>query len=128
MGEDGLPRLLLIDDEAQILSALTRSLRREGYELLTAKTPREALRILEDSPVDLILADHKMPGMSGLDLLGRAADLQPAAVRMLITGWSGSVTQKELEDIGIAAVIPKPWEDAELKASIREALSPTDGS
>ena len=121
---DERPRVLLVDDEAQILSALVRSLRREGYELLSAQGSRQALRLLKRSErIDLVLTDHKMPGMSGLELLRETADLQPDAARLLITGWSKAVSQREIESLGIAAVVPKPWEDGELKAVIRKALS-----
>ncbi len=120
---DGRPRVLLVDDEAQILSALVRSLRREGYELLSAQGSRPALRVLKQSArIDLVLTDHKMPGMSGLELLREAASLQPDAARLLITGWAKAISQREIESHGIAAVVPKPWEDGELKAVIRKAL------
>ena len=63
------PALLIGDDEPRILSALRRALRREGYEIVTAETAAEALRILDERPVDAILSDHKMPGMSGVQFL-----------------------------------------------------------
>ena len=115
--------LLIVDDEEKILAALRRSLRREGYEIVTASTPREALRILDEHEVDGILSDLKMPGMSGVDLLRKAGRLQPNAARLLITGWAQAVTQAEVSSAGIEAVIAKPWEDAELKLALREALS-----
>ena len=122
-GSEGRPRVLLVDDEEQILSALVRSLRREGYELLSAQSPRQALHLLKQSErIDLVLTDHKMPGMSGLELLKKAAQLQPHAARLLITGWSKAVSEREIQLHGIAAVIPKPWEDGELKAAMRRAL------
>ena len=117
------PRVVLVvDDEARILSALRRTLRREGYEILTAETPAEALRILEERAVDLILSDQKMPGMSGLELLARAAERRPAAARLLITGWTEEVPQRELEALGVRALLPKPWDDGELKRTLRQAL------
>ncbi len=115
-------RLLLVDDEAQILAALRRSLRREGYELVTAQTPREALERLQEQDFDAILSDHKMPGMTGLELLERAAHLQPTAARLLITGWSRAVSREQIAAAEIHAVLPKPWEDAELKDALRKAL------
>lgn len=116
------PVLLVVDDEARILTALTRALRREPYDVLTAETPAEALRLLDERPVDLILSDHKMPGMSGVELLGRAAQRQPRAGRILITGWTEEVPSAELAEIGVQALLPKPWNDAELKATLRAAL------
>jgi CheY-like chemotaxis protein len=118
------PTLLLVDDEERILTALHRTLRREGYALRTASTPQRAIRILEDERIDLILTDHKMPGMSGLELLEHAARLRPLAARLLITGWAQGVSRDEIESLGIAAIVPKPWKDAELKGALEEALAP----
>ena len=115
-------RVLLVDDEDRILTALCRSLRREGYELVTAQTPREALKRLAEQSFDAVLTDHKMPRMTGVELLAKVARLQPNAARLLITGWSQAVSDKEIEAIGIDAVLPKPWEDSELKDALRKAL------
>jgi response regulator RpfG family c-di-GMP phosphodiesterase len=113
------PVLLLVDDEERILSALCRSLRREGYELLTARSAAEALRVLDERPVDVILSDQKMPGTNGLDLFGEVSRRHPEVVRMLLTGWPEEVPAAEVRSLGIAAVIPKPWDDAALKATVR---------
>ncbi len=115
-------RVLLVDDEDRILTALCRSLRREGYELVTAQTPREALKRLAEQSFDAVLTDHKMPRMTGVELLAKVARLQPNAARLLITGWSQAVSDKEIEAIEIDAVLPKPWEDSELKDALRKAL------
>ncbi len=115
-------RVLLVDDEDRILTALCRSLRREGYELVTAQTPREALKRLAEQSFDAVLTDHKMPRMTGVELLAKVARLQPNAARLLITGWSQAVSDKEIEAIEIDAVLPKPWEDSELKDALRKAI------
>ena len=60
------PVVMLVDDEPGILSALRRVLRREGFEILLAGNAREALDELEDRCVDLVISDHKMPGISGV--------------------------------------------------------------
>ena len=119
----GPATVLLVDDEVRILSALRRVLRREGYRLLTAETPEQALRILDEQAVDVILTDQKMPGMSGLQLLAEAARRRPGARRLLITGWTEEVPREQMEALGIRAMIPKPWDDAELKATLRAQLS-----
>jgi response regulator RpfG family c-di-GMP phosphodiesterase len=114
--------LLIVDDEARILSALQRTLRREGYEIVTAETAEEALRILGERAVDAILSDHKMPGMSGTQFLEEAGRRRPEAVRMIITGWTEEIPPERLEALGVCALITKPWEDAKLKATLRRAL------
>jgi len=60
--------------------------------------------------------------MSGLDVLEGAARRQPAAARILISGWPDEVPPERLAALGIRALIPKPWDDAELKRILREAL------
>ena len=114
--------VLLVDDEPRILSALRRALRREGYELLTAETSREALEHLASGPVDCVLSDHKMPGLTGLELLERVAAHSPETARLLITGWNEELAASDLERLGVRRVLCKPWNDAELKAALREAL------
>lgn len=116
------PTLLLVDDEEHILSALRRSLRREGYRILAADDPEEALRILAAEPVDLVVSDHKMPVMNGLELLARVAELRPETIRFLITGWTEEVPRGEIDAIGIRELIPKPWDDTKLRSLLRECL------
>jgi len=111
-----------VDDEVRILSAVQRPLRREGYAILTAETTAEELAILAERSVDLIVSDQKMPGMSGLEFLARAIVLQPGAARLLITGWTEEVPREEMEALGIRALLPKPWDDGQLKQAVREAL------
>jgi len=118
-----IPTLLVVDDEARILSALRRSLRREGWRVLTAGTPDEALRILDEEPIDAVLSDHKMPRMSGLEVLEAAARRRPNAARILISGWPDEVPAERLAALGVRALVPKPWNDAELKRILREALA-----
>ena len=115
--------VLLVDDEPRILSALQRALRREGYELLTAETPSEALRLAEQSPIDCVLSDHKMPGMTGLELIERILRHRPNAARLLITGWNTEIDPGALTRLGVRTVLPKPWDDGELKNALRAALA-----
>ena len=123
MCADGrIPRLLIVDDEVRILAALQRTLRREGYEVVTADSAAEALRLLDDGPVDLIVSDNKMPAMSGIEFCSRAAVLRPDVPKVLITGWTEAVPREQLEGLGVKALIPKPWDDAELKRTLREVL------
>ena len=122
MEADGRLCVLVVDDEPRILSALCRTLRREGYALLTTETVEEALRLLETRPIDAILSDQRMPGTSGMQFLAEAARRRPDAVRMLITGWTEEIPPAQLEELGVRALITKPWDDAKLKATLRRAL------
>ncbi len=114
--------ILLVDDEERILDALERTLRREGYRILTATSGTDALRLLEGGTVDAILSDHKMPGQSGLDLLAQAAARCPQAVRILVSGWPEEVAPERMRALGIRALVAKPWDAHALRATLREAL------
>lgn len=117
------PVLLIVDDEAHILAAMRRTLRKEGYEILTAGTPNEALATAQGRAVDLVLCDQMMPGMRGKELLTRIAEIRPHAARILMTGWADAVTADELEALGISGPFAKPWEDAALKETLRKAVA-----
>ena len=116
------PSLLLVDDEIRVLGALERALRRENWFIRTAESSREALEILDSCDFDVVLSDHKMPGMSGVELLGRIAESHPHTIRLLLTGWSEGISQEALNAAGVEQVISKPWDDAELKTLLRRHL------
>ncbi len=117
------PVLLLVDDERRILSALRRTLRREGYEILTAESAAEGLRILESRSVDLVLTDQKMPRMSGLEFLEKVAARHPEVVRLVITGWPEAIPPEQIRLLGIRALVPKPWDDDQLRSLLRGNLA-----
>lgn len=119
-GSSHATRLLLVDDDPRVLASLERTLRREGYEIHTAESPHEALRALAERPFDVILADYKMPGMTGLELLGRAAQRRPETARLLISGWSDQVPRAALQAAGVRALLEKPWDPEELRRVVRE--------
>jgi DNA-binding NtrC family response regulator len=127
VSDGGLLRLLILDVEPRILSALRRSLRREPYEVFTAETAAEALRILASEPIDLVLSDHKMPGASGLQFLAEVRARRPQAARLLITGWPELIPAADIRALGLLAVIAKPWEDAALKETLRMACKDRAG-
>ncbi len=118
-----LPVVLIVDDEVRILSAMRRMLRRERYEIVTAEGPFEALALLDEREVDLVLSDQKMPGMCGVELLAEIGRRHPRVARILITGWAEAVEEDELARQGIQGPLAKPWEDAELKEALRKAVA-----
>jgi DNA-binding response OmpR family regulator len=117
------PVILLVDDEEGILEALRRTLGREGFELVAARSAREALRTLASRPVDLVLSDHKMPITSGLELVREIAAQWPDIPRLLITGWPAELDPAELRSLGVRAVLPKPWDAQDLRARVRACLA-----
>lgn len=116
------PILLIVDDEPHVLSALRRTLRKEPWQMVLASDPQEAMKLLDEYEIAAILSDHKMPGMSGLQVLAEARRRHPHAARLLISGWPEAVAPGELRSLGVQALLPKPWDDAELKDTLRKAL------
>lgn len=115
--------LLLVDDEDNILSSLRRLLRREGYTILTANGGKAGLEVLAAHPVDVIVSDQRMPGMTGVEFLRKAKDMYPDSVRMVLSGYTDlqSVTDA-INEGAIYKFLTKPWDDAMLRANIEEAF------
>lgn len=115
--------LLLVDDEQNIVSSLRRLLRRDGYTILTAASGREGLEVLASNPVDVILSDQRMPGMTGVEFLRKAKDMHPESVRLVLSGYTDlqSVTDA-INEGAIYKFLTKPWDDAMLRANIEEAF------
>ena len=117
------PVVLLVDDDDRVLSALRRALRREPFEIETAANGARALdRLAADPPVSLVVSDYKMPGMTGIQLLTTVRADYPHTARILLSGWASGISSREREAAGLLEVLAKPWDDADLKASIRAAL------
>jgi diguanylate cyclase (GGDEF)-like protein len=128
-GDKPQSTLLLVDDEANILSALKRVLRRENYRILTAGSGEEALDLLARHDVGVILTDHRMPGIGGTELLSRARVMHPQTVRMILTGYNGLDSLSEAINRGeIYKYLTKPWEETDLLQAIREAFRHYDSN
>jgi len=115
--------LLLVDDEAFILTALKRLLRRDGYQILTASGGQEGLEVLAETPVDVIVSDQRMPGMTGVEFLRQARTLHPKTIRMVLSGYTElqSVTDA-INEGAVYKFMTKPWDDEHLRANIAEAF------
>lgn len=115
--------LLLVEDEGNIVSALKRLLRREGYVILTAGSGTEGLALLESHAVDVILSDQRMPGMTGVEFLSIAKTRYPNTVRIVLSGYSELQSVFDAVNRGaIYKFLTKPWDDHNLRDHIREAF------
>src|ERR1035437_2323159 len=115
--------LLFIDDEANILSSLKRLFRSFGYNILTAESGTEALTLLENKTVDLVISDMRMPQMTGAEVLEQIRSKWPDVVRILLTGYSDlSSTIAAINRGEIYRYISKPWDDNEIVLLVRAAL------
>lgn len=117
------PTLLLVDDDANVLSSLKRLLRRENYHILTAGNSDESLALLAQHDVGVLIVDQRMPGMGGTELLARVRTIHPRTVRMVLSGYTAidSLTQA-INRGDIYRFFTKPWDDAELLHAVREAF------
>lgn len=117
-------RLLLVDDEENILRSLQRVLRKEPYELLTANSAEQALTLLGQQRFDMVISDARMPGMDGPTLLTEVRSRWPSTIRILLTGYADmSSTIRAINDGRIYRYISKPWDDDELRLTIQQALA-----
>ncbi len=121
--EQASQTLLLVDDEAFILTALKRMLRRDGYTILTASGGQEGLELLAKTPVDVIVSDQRMPGMTGVEFLREARKRFPRPIRMVLSGYTElkSVTDA-INEGAVYKFMTKTWDDEHLRANIAEAF------
>lgn len=107
--------LLLLDDEQDIINSLKRLLRKD-YNIVSFTDGPSALDYLREHPIDIIISDMRMPIMNGAEFFTNAKDIQPNAIRILLTGYSDmETTIQAINDGGIYTYIGKPWENQELK-------------
>jgi len=117
-------KLLLVDDEENILRSLQRVLRREPWELTTASSGEDALAAMAAEKFDLVISDARMPGIDGPTLLAEIRRKYPWCIRILLTGYADiTSTVKAINDGQIYRYISKPWDDHELRLIIRQALA-----
>lgn len=116
--------ILCVDDDPNILSALRRLLRRDGYIIFIANSGSEGLQILEQQLVDLVISDMRMPEMDGSAFLKQVRAGYPETVRLLLTGYSSTESmQAAIIEGGIYRCLSKPWCDDELLKEVRHALA-----
>jgi len=115
--------ILFLDDEENVLKALVRLFRNQGYLLLTAASGRDGLKKISENLVSLVVADHRMPEMTGVEFLGRVKEKSPDTVRIMLTGHADVDVATEAINRGeIYRFIRKPWDDDEMKTTVAQAL------
>lgn len=125
-------RILLVDDESNVLSALKREISMISAEDLDGESPtietfasaRAALTRINEVPVDMVIADYRMPEMNGVDFLSKVIQQHPDVARVILSGYTdlegliGAINR-----VQISHFIRKPWDDFELKSAITQALA-----
>jgi response regulator RpfG family c-di-GMP phosphodiesterase len=119
--------VLCVDDEGNVLHSLKRLFRKEAYRLLTAISGAEGLKILEEYDVQVVIADQRMPQMSGTEFLAIVNELYPQTMRIVLSGYTDVDTITESINKGhIYKFFLKPWNDQSLKLEIRQTLDQYD--
>jgi putative two-component system response regulator len=121
MAEENKCKILLVDDEEDNLALLYRTLRQDFYILKTT-SPLEALELLEENFVDIIISDHKMEEMDGVEFLKKSCEIRPDCIRLLVTAYSDSNILIDAINFGkVYRYIKKPWEPSELLMVVKSA-------
>lgn len=119
--------ILLVDDEVNVLSSLTRALFDEPYQVTCAKSGEEALELMASQPFKLVISDERMFGMQGSELLAIVKERYPDTLRILLTGHATlEAAMKAVNQGEIYRFFTKPWNDTELKFAIRSAIERYD--
>ena len=115
-------KILIVDDEPANLRLLERLFRRQ-YEVVVAASGAEALELLRVHDVALIISDQRMPGMTGIEFLKRAAEMRPHTVRIILTGYTDVNALVEAINSGIVyKYVTKPWVNEDLQQTVQRAL------
>src|SRR5512133_2723131 len=119
--------VMLVDDEANVLSALTRALIDEPFEVITASSGQEALEIMEGKTLKVIVSDERMVGMQGSELLAEVKRRSPHTVRILLTGHATLDAAMRAVNVGeIYRFFLKPWDDTQLCCALKSAIEKYD--
>jgi CheY-like chemotaxis protein len=121
-GSEGPSRILVIDDEEVIHVSLRRILGRQGHEVDAVLDAKAGLARLEQEPYDLVITDLMMPGMNGIELLERMAELKLAVPVMMITAYPTIKTAVEALRLGAVDFLAKPFTRRELLAPVNRTL------
>ncbi len=114
--------ILVVDDEPANLRLLKRVLS-ENYEVLSAQSGAEAMELLKQHEISLIITDQRMPQMSGVQLLEQSLSLRPDAIKILLTGYTDVEALIDAINSGnVYKYVPKPWDADELRLTVRRAL------
>lgn len=120
-------RILLVDDEPNVLKALQRVFRQENYDVVIASSAQEALALLRKSPFHLMISDYMMPRMTGAELLKQVKEMKPETIRIMLTGHADTgAVMGAINEGAVYKFILKPWNDDDLRVTVALALEQYD--
>jgi response regulator RpfG family c-di-GMP phosphodiesterase len=114
--------ILVVDDERVILNTLERTFRRK-YNVFSALSGEDALSIMEQNDIALIIADHLMPDMTGTELLKKTSRKYPNTIRIILSAYPDEKPFMDAVDTGhVHKYITKPWELEEVESAVKEGI------
>lgn len=115
-------RILFVDDEELVLNALRRTLKAAPYQLTFTNDPEKALKLVEADAIDVVVSDHAMPGLTGVDLLAVLRRTQEHVVRLMMSGHADrDLALRAINEGNVYRFIEKPWSDSALRTALNEA-------
>jgi DNA-binding NtrC family response regulator len=115
-------KIMIVDDEPANLRLLERLFRRD-YTVVSAASGEEALQLLGQHDIALLITDQRMPGMTGIELLQRTVSLRPHMVRIILTGYTDMTALVESINCGhVYKYMTKPWDNNALRLTVERAL------
>jgi type II secretory ATPase GspE/PulE/Tfp pilus assembly ATPase PilB-like protein/FixJ family two-component response regulator len=120
-------QILFVDDEQNVLKSMRRIFRQESYTIHTADSGEQALAIMDQETIQVVISDHRMPGMTGTDLLREVKKRYPATIRIMLTGYADvDAVMGAVNDGAVYKFITKPWNDDDLRLTVSLALEQYD--
>lgn len=116
-------RILIVDDEKNVLSSFKKIMTQDGYEIFTADNAEDGLSIARKGSIDLLIMDIRMPGMSGLEAFAKFKEIDPQMPIIIMTAFGTTETAIEAMQLGAYDYIIKPFEVPQMKSLIEKALS-----
>ena len=117
----GATTLLLVDDNERDLEQLSRALRDDGYRILTATSVAAGYELLARHGADIVISDHHLPALSGIEFLAKVRKMYPDTVRAIVTGADPPTLTRAINAAGIHRFLSKDWNPARVCSEVREA-------
>ncbi len=121
-GEGSMPKILVVDDEPNITEILEIAFQEDGMDVIKSRSGRDALNVLREQDIDIVVSDIKMPDLSGVELLGIAKEFSPNTIFIMITAFASTETAIEALQHGAFDYITKPFGMDELRSIVQRAL------
>jgi DNA-binding NtrC family response regulator len=124
MTDEYRPTVLIVDDEEMVTISLRNLFRlQSNYQIITYTSPKEALAAAGNGVADLVITDYLMPEMDGITFLSRFKEVQPQAIRVLLTGYADKENAiRAINSVGLYQYLEKPWDNDKLLMIVKNGL------